>query len=230
MSDQKPFEPGAGRGRFAAVEFAMNPEPRCPCILLLDTSGSMGGDPIESLNAGLAAFKSELQSDPLASKRVEVAVFTFGPVKKVVDFVSAGSFDPPKLMADGLTPMAEAIVTALDALEQRKAAYKANGVAYYRPWVFLMTDGEPTDEPALVEAAATRIKEAEKQKAVAFFAVGVDEADMSALSRLTTRTPLKLKGLAFRELFSWLSTSLQRVSQSQVGEAVALPAVGWNEV
>lgn len=230
MSDQKPFEPAAGRSRFAAVEFAMNPEPRCPCVLLLDTSGSMGGDPIESLNAGLAAFKAELQGDPLASKRVEVAVFTFGPVKKVVDFVSAASFDPPKLMADGLTPMAEAIVTALDALEQRKAAYKQNGIAYYRPWVFLMTDGEPTDEPALVEAAATRIKDAEKKKSVAFFAVGVDEADMAALSRLTTRTPLKLKGLAFRELFSWLSTSLQRVSQSQVGEAVALPAVGWNEV
>lgn len=228
MSDQKPFEPA--KGRFAAVEFAMNPEPRCPCVLLLDTSGSMGGDPIESLNEGLRAFKEELQSDPLASKRVEVAVFTFGPVKKVVDFVSAGSFEPPKLMADGLTPMAEAIVTALDALEQRKAAYKQNGVAYYRPWVFLMTDGEPTDEAALVEAAATRVKDAEKKKSVAFFAVGVEDADMTALGKITTRTPLKLKGLAFRELFSWLSTSLQRVSQSQVGEAVALPAVGWNEV
>ena len=224
MSDQKPFEPA--KGRFAAVEFAMNPEPRCPCILLLDTSGSMGGDPIESLNEGLRAFKEELQSDPLASKRVEVAVFTFGPVKKVVDFVSAGSFEPPKLMADGLTPMAEAIVTALDALEQRKAAYKQNGIAYYRPWIFLMTDGEP----ALIEAAATRVKDAEKKKSVAFFSVGVEDADMAALAKITTRTPLKLKGLAFRELFSWLSTSLQRVSQSQVGEAVALPAVGWNEV
>lgn len=228
MTDQKPYEPA--RGRFAAVEFAMNPEPRCPCVLLLDTSGSMGGEPIESLNEGLETFKEELQGDALASKRVEVAVFTFGPVKKVVDFVSASAFEAPKLAADGLTPMAEAIVTALDALEQRKATYKQNGVAYYRPWVFLMTDGEPTDEAALVEAAAARIKDAEQKKSVAFFAVGVEGADMAALTRLTTRSPLKLKGLAFRELFSWLSSSLQRVSQSQVGEAVSLPAVGWNEV
>jgi uncharacterized protein YegL len=224
-SEQKPFEPA--KGRFAAVEFAMNPEPRCPCILLLDTSGSMGGDPIESLNEGLKQFQTELQGDSLASKRVEVCIYTFGPVKKVVDFVSAGSFTAPKLMADGLTPMGEAINAALDALEARKATYKQNGVSYYRPWVFLMTDGEPTDD---VEAAAKRVREAEAKKAVAFFAVGVEEADMTALSTITTRPPMKLKGLAFAELFSWLSTSLQRVSQSQVGEVVSLPAVGWNEV
>lgn len=221
---QKPYEP---KGRFAAVEFAMNPEPRCPCVLILDTSGSMGGDPIESLNEGLRQFQEELMGDALAAKRVEVALFTFGPVKKVVDFVSASGFSPPKLYADGLTPMGEAITSALDALEARKATYKQHGIAYYRPWVFLMTDGEPTDA---IEGAATRIREAEQKKSLAFFAVGVEEADMDALAKLTVRQPLKLKGLAFKELFSWLSTSLQRVSQSQVGEAVSLPPVGWNEV
>lgn len=229
MSDQKPFEPA--KSRFAAVEFAMNPEPRCPCVLLLDTSGSMGGDPIEQLNEGLRLFQAELQGDALAAKRVEVAVFTFGgKVDKVVDFVSAGSFAAPVLKADGLTPMGEAIVKALDALDERKKAYKAGGVSYYRPWVFLMTDGEPTDEAAVLEGAVKRVKEAEANKSVAFFTVGVEEADLAALAKIATRTPMKLKGLAFRELFSWLSTSLQRVSQSQVGEAVSLPAVGWNEV
>ena len=60
-----------------AVEFAENPEPRCPCLLLLDTSGSMEGAPIEALHQGLRAFKNELADDASASRRVEVAVVTF---------------------------------------------------------------------------------------------------------------------------------------------------------
>lgn len=224
-TDQKPFEPPS---RFAAAEFALNPEPRCPCILLLDTSGSMAGASIDALNAGIRAFQEELQKDSLAVKRVEVCIVTFGPVKKVVDFVGASSFVAPRLEADGATPMGEAIGVALDALATRKAAYKENGISYYRPWVFLITDGAPTDD---VSAAAQRVKDAEKQKAVAFFAVGVEGADLASLARLSVRAPVKLQGLAFRELFAWLSSSLQRVSQSQVGQEVALPSpAGWASV
>jgi hypothetical protein len=55
----------------ASADFADNPEPRCPCLLLLDTSGSMRGKPIDELNAGIRIFKDELSADPMASKRVE---------------------------------------------------------------------------------------------------------------------------------------------------------------
>src|SRR4051812_7274197 len=55
-----------------AVEFAENPEPRCPCVLLLDTSGSMKGDPLEAMLAGLEAFRFDLAVDPLAARRVEM--------------------------------------------------------------------------------------------------------------------------------------------------------------
>jgi len=64
---------------FGGVEFADNPEPRCPCVLLLDTSGSMGGAKIAELNKGLQTFAEELHSDAMASKRVELAIITFGP-------------------------------------------------------------------------------------------------------------------------------------------------------
>ena len=66
---------------FSAVEFAENPEPRCACLLLLDNSGSMSGAPIQQLNEGLRAFQEDLSADALASKRVEVGIVTFGPVK-----------------------------------------------------------------------------------------------------------------------------------------------------
>jgi uncharacterized protein YegL len=94
---------------FGAHKFADNPEPRCPCLLLLDTSGSMQGQPISELNAGLIQFKDELVSDSLAAKRVEIAIVTFGPVNTVTEFQTADEFYPPTLTTTGDTPMGAAI-------------------------------------------------------------------------------------------------------------------------
>ena len=143
-------------------EFVENPENRCPVILLLDTSGSMSGQPIQELNRGLAAFKD-------------------------------------------------------------------NGVHYYRPWVFLITDGAPTDA---WEGAAQRVREEEEQRRMLFFTVGVQGADMNKLRQIAPpeRPPVTLNGLDFRSLFVWLSTSMKRVSSGKVGEAVALPPVGWGQI
>ncbi|HLH79155.1 MAG TPA: VWA domain-containing protein [Chthonomonas sp.] len=215
-----------------AVEFAENPEPRCPCVLLLDTSGSMNGPAIDALNEGLKTFKNDLMRDPLASKRVEVAIVAFNnDVTVVQDFVTADQFDPPTLTAGGMTHMGTAINKALDMIAARKAQYRANGIAYYRPWVFLITDGAPQGEPdEVVERAAQRIREEEAAKRVAFFAVGVENADMNKLAQIAVRTPVKLVGLNFVEMFVWLSASMQKVSQSQVDEQVALPPPGWGTV
>ncbi len=215
-----------------AVEFAENPEPRCPCILLLDTSGSMQGGAISALNAGLAHFKENLEGDSLASRRVEVAVVTFNTdVSIVQDFVTVDMFEPPTLAAQGMTHIGAAIHRALDLLQARKSQYRNNGIAYYRPWVFLITDGEPQgEEEQVVQAAAQRIAEEEQKKRVAFFAVGVGDADMGRLAQISVRTPVKLNGLNFVEMFVWLSASMQRVSQSQVDEQVALPPPGWGSV
>lgn len=94
---------------FATSDFASNPEPRCPCILLLDVSGSMSGRPINELNAGLVTFRDELLADPLALKRVELGIVTFGPVHVEQPFTSAANFFPPILFAQGDTPMGAAI-------------------------------------------------------------------------------------------------------------------------
>lgn len=214
------------------VDFAENPEPRCPCVLLLDTSGSMQGAPIEALNQGLLSFKDELTKNPLASRRVEVSIVTFDSnINVVQDFVTADQFTPPILTAQGLTTMGAGIHKSLDLIQERKAQYRSNGVAYYRPWIFMITDGEPQGEPdEAVEQASQRLQGDETNKRVAFFSVGVENANMARLSQLAVRTPLKLNGLNFVEMFVWLSASMSAVSHSKVDEQVALPPIGWGSV
>jgi uncharacterized protein YegL len=210
-------------------EFIENPENRCPVILLLDTSGSMAGEPIQELNRGLTVFKESVQEDAMAALRVEVALITFGSVQLVQDFVTIDHFTPPQLKAKGVTPMGEAIECALDRLEARKATYKASGIQYYRPWVFLITDGAPSDN---WESAAQRVSQAETQRKISFFAVGVQGADMKTLRQIAPpeRPPVLLNGLDFRSLFVWLSQSMKRVSSGKVGEQLALPPVGWGQI
>jgi uncharacterized protein YegL len=200
-------------------------------MLLLDTSGSMTGEPIAELNQGLITFKETLGGDTLASKRAEIAIVTFGgAVTTVQDFVTAEQFHPPFLHASGNTPMGQAIVQGLEMIAQRKASYRANGISYYRPWVFLITDGAP-DPGDPWQTAAAQVKQGEASKSLAFFTVGVEGANLDILAQIATRAPVKLKGLNFRDLFLWLSQSMQAVTQSSPGDTVPLPQPkGWADV
>jgi uncharacterized protein YegL len=251
MSDQIEY---AG---FEASEFAENPEPRVACVLLLDTSASMnevvggfdhatgetvmqdgqlynvvsgGRTRIDLLNEGLVTLKEALAADSLASRRVELAIVTFGgTVTTIQDFVTADNFQPPCLHASGSTPMGQAILAGLDLIDRRKATYKSAGVMYYRPWVFLITDGGP-DPGDPWQSASVKVKQGEASKSFAFFTVAVEGAKMDVLNQISTRAPAKLKGVNFREMFLWLSGSMGAVTKSSPGDAVALPPPGWTEV
>jgi uncharacterized protein YegL len=212
-------------------ELAENPEQRCPCVLLLDTSGSMAGLPIQELNRGLKAFQEELAADTLGRKRVELAIVTFGPVKLLTDFVVAENFQPPELTAEGDTPMGAAIELAIELVTRRKEVIRQHlgPTMCLRPWIWLMTDGGPTD--AWQNAAASvRAGDNDDRKAFSFFAVGVQGANMDILNQISRRPPVSLDGLRFRDMFVWLSSSLSGIAKSQPGAAVPMAPPDWTSV
>lgn len=191
-----------------------NRDPRVACALLVDVSGSMYKY-VTDLEKGFKTFVDDIQSDPLARKRAEVAVVTFGSeANLLVPFQEARSLSPVSFQINGSTNMAAAINLALDELESRKSEYKAEHLEYFRPWLFLLTDGGPNSEG--FAAAVQRLNEAEARKQVTVFGVGVGgEVNWDTLNQLSNeRVAVHMDGLAFGEMFKWLSASLSSVSNS----------------
>ncbi len=198
-----------------------NPAPRCPVLLLLDVSGSMEGEPLRQLQAGLDQFLRETSDDETASMSVELEIITFGgeativtpfaPVATVAEY-------KPEIHANGSTPMGEALRLASVELSERRKLYRAKGIACYKPWVILMTDGYPNDD---WESSAASMKRQAEDKKLQFIGIGIgDDADFATLAKILPAKPgpVKLKGLCFKEFFSWLTDSLRSVSASSVAE------------
>lgn len=219
---------------FTQIPIIEDPEEaRCPCLLILDVSHSMSGDPIDRLNRAIKQFSVELSNDPLARKRVEVGIVTFGgDVRVHTDFTEARDFRPTELRVNGATPMCEAIQTGVGLIERRKGAYRKSGTAYHRPWIFLISDGVPTDaNPKRWSETVTTLMDGERDKRFAFYAIGVKGVDFDRLQQLSShRDALRLQGLKFGPFFEWLSKSLATVSKSSPGDAVPLENPwGWAE-
>lgn len=212
-------------------ELVENPTARLPVCVVLDTSASMSGLPIQELQEGVNIFFRELLNDEVARYSAEVAIVTFGgTVEMPVDFAAIDRQSIPTLKANGWTPMGAAVEKALDLLNMRKEEYKRAGVDYYQPWLVLMTDGAPTDDISRASAIVTNLV---RDKKLAVFAIGVgNDADMNELGKLSGgRAPLKLEGLEFGKFFLWLSASVSRVSQSVPGNKVDLdPVSAWASV
>lgn len=212
------------------IDFAENPENRLPVVLILDASSSMAGQPIAELNEGIKLFKEELLKDPQARLSVEVEIVVVSGEKATVvqEFVTVDNFEPKDLIADGRTPMGGGIELAIKELGERKDSYKRNAIGYFRPWVMVISDGRPTDEWKI---PAAKLREEEQKGSLICYPVAVGLADVDILSSMSeVNQPVKLKGLAFKEMFRWLSASVTQVSRSGIGNAVDLPAVSWGNV
>jgi uncharacterized protein YegL len=216
-----------------------NTSQRLPCVLVLDGSASMANskadtDPIRELNAGLKVLEEELKNDDVASQRVQLLVIRLGGddnVEVKLDWTDAMDFSAPTIEANGRTPLGSAVRLALQKLEEQKAEYKVHGVSYNRPWIFVITDGVPTDLDW--EAAAAECRQAEEDNRVTIFAIGTSDADFEALGKFSTRDPVRLQGLKFKELFVWLSRSASSASKEAPdgNVQIELPSdAGWGDI
>ena len=210
-----------------------NYEQKCLCVLVLDVSGSMSGSPIDQLNQGLKDFQRELQNDFVAAQRIEVSIVTFGStVDTLVLPKLSADFEMPILKTSGSTKLVDGVRMAINIAEQRKAWYKSTGQTYYRPWIMLITDGEP-DSDQDVQGLSYELKNKIDNKGFSFYAVGVEGYNHSKLSQIChpSTPPLPLKGLAFSDLFKWLSASISMVSKSAEGQTIQLPPPGgWAQI
>lgn len=203
-------------------------EAHLACVLLLDTSGSMAREPIANLNKALIDFKEKVSMDEQAKKSVDIAIVEFNSSVRIVqDFTPISLMEPVQLVADGLTSMGEGINTAIDLVKERNLFYSTQGTPVYKPWIFMITDGTPTDS---IETAAQRIHEEENKGSngkLKFFALGVSNYDKTTLFKLTNRV-IELKDVDFSGIFNWISESMVAISVSRVGEDVKLSDLPQN--
>ena len=218
-----------------ALTYADNPQPRCPVVLLLDCSSSMAGQAIAELNEGLRQFLSELSSDPIASMSVELAVIGFGEQVELLNqfqLVSEAARNPVRtLHANGYTPLGAAMRLGLAEIRQRRAFYSRQGVSAFRPWMVILTDGQPNDDWITPAAEARSL--AEKGR-LNLLGVGIgSDADMRTLGTIVPADPgpQRLVGLQFAAFFRWLSDSLRLTTSGSTVDNRKAPnpsSYGWN--
>lgn len=206
-----------------SAEAAQNYEQKCLCVLVLDVSGSMRGKPMDELNKGLQDFYNEIADDVTTSQKLEVSLITFNHIVKTIQEPAlVENFTMPTLTATGSTAMVNAVNEAIDKVEARKNWYKETGQTYYRPWIILMTDGEPDDDQD-VDALAARIKKETEGKHFEFLPIGVEDANMTILEKIKGNIhPKKLQGTKFSSFFKWLSASMDTITKAKEGEQVDL--------
>ncbi|MCS7029815.1 MAG: VWA domain-containing protein [Bacteroidia bacterium] len=218
---------------FLNVESPDNFEQKCLCTLVLDISGSMSGQPIEELNRGLQEFYNTVKEDYVASSRLEVSIITFGSQVVMIQTPSLiDGFTMPTLYANGSTPLVDAVRMAIKQTQHRKEWYKSTGQPYYRPWIVLITDGEP-DSDQDMDGLSQEIRKGVDNKNFLFYAVGVQGYNHQKLQHIChpNTPPLPLKELRFSEFFKWLSASITIVTHSKDGDRIQLPSVsGWTQM
>lgn len=214
-------------------EAPSNYEPKCLCVLCIDTSGSMGGSNIDDVNQGLQQFAIDLANDGIAKNRVEVSIITFdSDVACVQEPCLISEIKAmPRLGTKGTTKLVDGMQAAIAKTEARKQYFKSVGLPYYRPFIFLITDGVPDDDQDIAGLNA-QLQDGEQRGKFVFLPVGTEDVDAATMNQICmgTKTPaLRLRDGKFAALFEWLTKTLQFVSTSGVGQQVVFAPTGaWS--
>ena len=200
---------------------------RLPIYLVLDTSGSMTGEPIEQVKYGLQMLVSALRQDPQALETAYLSVVTFdSAAKQAVPLTDLATFQTPELKAAGSTNLGDALKVVSACREREVAKAGPDTQADWKPMVFLMTDGSPDGgwEKGL------EIFRKHSWGVVVGCAVGA--GDTAVLQKIAGESVVRLASTdssAIAAFFKWVSASIivgsQKVesAQKEVGGLSDLP-------
>ena len=189
----------------------VNPaKPHLPIVFLVDISASMTQDgAIDELNRFLQELHTFFRENDYVAGITDISIISFGADAKIeLGFRSAEEYEVPTLSANGPTSMNQALLLAFSEIQARKDTYKQNGVKWYRPWLFVLTDGMPTDT-VYENEAVQKITEAIENRKIKYVPVGIGSADIKQLQKYypenyDQKIVLKADAKSFANLFSYL--------------------------
>jgi uncharacterized protein YegL len=184
---------------------------RLPVYLLIDCSGSMHGDPIEAVKMGLRQLRSDLQNDPQALETVWLSIITFeSTAKQVVPLTEIGKFQEPDLHATGTTSLGEALKLLQTCLDREVRKTTSTQKGDWKPLIFLMTDGQPTDS---WQKPAEELKKRRPGNLIACAAgAGADDKVLKQITEVVVRLQDTSPG-ALGAFMKWVTASVSTTSQ-----------------
>lgn len=184
---------------------------RLPVYLLVDTSGSMMGEPIESVRNGLQMLVSALRQDPYALETAYLSVITFDSyVNQVTPLTDLMSFQLPDIHANGLTSLGGALSMLKDCINREVKTSTETTKGDWKPVVFLLTDGLPTDD------LQRGIDDIRTVKTGTFVACAAGAGADTNLLKTITETVVSLDTAdanSIKQFFKWVSASISVSSQ-----------------
>ena len=188
---------------------------RLPIYFLLDVSESMLGENLYRLEEGLQRIIGELRTDPHALETAWVSVIAFaGRTREVVPLTELPAIHLPRLPVGGGTSLGRALLFLMDRMDARVRRADAEQKGDWKPIVFLITDGKPTDdvEPALARWAGYAAR-------ATLVAVSIGRsADLRVLNRLTDADKVltldDVSDEGFRKFIAWVTQAVQSRSRS----------------
>ena len=200
---------------------------RLPVYLLLDTSGSMFGEPIEAVRNGVQVLVSTLRSDPYALETAYLSIITFNnKAQQVTPLTELAAFQTPAIDANGCTALGEALSLLAQCVDREVTKTTADVKGDWKPLVFIVTDGVPTDN------LNTGLAEFKKRKfgTVVACAAGAG-ADTNTLKQITENVVSldTADSATIKSFFQWVSASISTGSMkveeagTEVGTLSELP-------